>query len=186
MRFEVWVPLVKEEASFREKRMEERLAKVEEALQEVLRLLREGKKRSKYQAKYYVKRKEAKLGEEESGLKNPDRNNLDLPRGWDRRLGTKMEEWAQVAFRFAEARMSACAFMQWLSFTWNNCCYWHKVVTRSGGYNHVFTGFSGDEPLRSKRGDNDLFGCVKRTKFTRAQRDQFEEALWWNWHTQQT
>ena len=161
--------------------MEERLSRVEDALQEVLKLLREGKKRTKYQAKYYVKRKEEQLSEEGVGLKNPDRNNLDLPMGWDKRLRTKMHEWAEVAFRFAEAKMSACTFMEWLAYTWNNCCYWHKVVTRSGGYNHVFIGFSGTKPLRIKCTDCDLFGCVKRTSFTKAQRDQFSEAHWWRW-----
>ena len=64
--------------------MEERLSRVEEALQEVLKLLREGKQRVKYQAKYYAKRKETKMGDQ-NGLKNPDRNNLDLPMGWDKR-----------------------------------------------------------------------------------------------------
>lgn len=160
--------------------MEERLSRVEEALQEVLKLLREGKQRVKYQAKYYAKRKETKMGEQ-NGLKNPDRNNLDLPMGWDKRLHTKMLEWAEVAFRFAEAKMNACSFMEWLSYTWNNCVYWHKPVTRSGGYNHVFIGFSGTKPLRVKCTDCDLFGCVKRTTFTKAQRDQFSDAHWWRW-----
>ena len=155
----------------------ERLSKVEQMLGEVLSLLTEKKARATYHAKYYAERKSVVM----SGLKNPDRNNLDLPMGWDRRLQTKVEEWAVVAYRFADGKKSAYAFMEWLAFTWNVATYWHKVITRSGGYNHLFIGFSGVKPLRSKWTDNDLFGSVKRTAFTRAQRDQFGDALWWNW-----
>jgi len=161
---------------------EERLSNVEGMLQEVLKLLKEKKGRAKYQAKYYAERREANLIEARTGIKNPDRNNLDLPMGWDRRLRTKMEEWAKVAYRFGEGRKSPYSFMQWLAYTWNCCTYWQKVVTRSGGYNWIFIGFSGTKPLRTKRTDNDLFGCIKCTKtFTNKQRDQFGTALWWNW-----
>ena len=168
--------------------IEERLTEVEEDLSEVLKLLKQmvkdkkGRtKVAKYQAKCYAKRREAQLNEASPGIKNPDRNNLDLPMGWDKRLRMKMEEWATVCYHFAEAKKSPHAFLCWLAYTWNSCTYWHKVVTRSGGYNHVFIGFSGTKPLRLKWTDNDFFGCVKRTSFTRAQRDQFGNALWWNW-----
>ena len=163
--------------------VEERLCNVEEMLGQVLRMLKGKKARVKYQAKYYAERR-ANLKQqtlEKSGIKNPDHNNLDLPMGWDRRLQSKVEEWALVAYRFAEGAASAYKFMEWLAYTWNSCTYWHKVITRSGGYNHVFYGFSGTKPLRMKWTDNDLFGSVNRTSFTRAQRDQFGHALWWNW-----
>lgn len=155
----------------------ERLTRVEGLLQEVLKLLQEKKARAAYQSRYYAARREKTL----QGLKNPDRNNLNLPMGWDRRLRPKMLEWGAVAYRFAEERKTPYQFMEWLAYTWNNCTYWHKPITRSGGYNNLFIGFSAGKPLRSKWTDNDLFGCVRRTKFTRAQRDQFSNALWWNW-----
>ncbi len=159
-----------------------RLQTVEGLLQQVLLLLRakteEKRVRAEYNAKYYAARHEKRLL---GRIKNPDRNNLNLPMGWDRRLKQKMSEWAQTAYRFAEGSKTVFAFMEWLAFTWNNSTYHHKPVTRSGGYNHLFIGFSGTKALRSKWTDNDLFGSVKRTKFTRSQREQFSSALWWNW-----
>ena len=161
----------------------ERLTKVEALLEEVLHLLRlkqeTAQTRAEYQARYYAERNGKKS--REGLIKNPDRNNLNLQMGWDRRLRKNMVTWAATAYRFAEEGKSSASFMEWLAYTWNNETYWHKVVTRSGGYNHLFIGFSGTRPLRCKWTDNDLFGCVKRTKFTRAQRDQFSNALWWNW-----
>ena len=159
------------------KSLVERLGNVESMLTEVLGLLRERQKRSEYQRRYY----EEKKAEQRQGLKNPDCNNLDLPMGWDKRLRDQVRAWAELAFRFAETGKTPYAFMEYLAFVWNNCTYWHKVITRSGGYNHVFIGFSGTKPLRSKCTDNDLFGCVKRTTFSRTQRLQFGEALWWRW-----
>ena len=159
----------------------ERLGRVEQMLGEVLQLLKNGKSRAKYQAEYYAQRKETRLTETRPGLKNPERNNLNLPMGWDKRLQSKLEEWAEIAFRFKDARRGPFDFLEYLAYQWNNETYWHKVITRSGGYNHVFIGFSGSKPLRTKCTDCDLFGCVKRTSFTRAQRDQFADAHWWRW-----
>jgi len=161
---------------------EERIAAVETKLDEVLQLLKGKNARAEYQAKYYVERREAALLKENSGrLRNPDRNNLDLPRGWDKRLGPKVHEWAELCYRFAAARKSPFEFMEWLAFTWNSCTYWNKVITKSGGYFHLFIGFSGTKPLRSKWTENDLFGSVRRTTFNRIQRDQFRDAPWWKW-----
>ena len=161
--------------------LKDRLVKVEELLEDVLRVLKVREKRSEYQQKYYEERKAKQLAQR-SGLKNPSRNNLNLKMGWDRRLQPQLKEWALIAYRFADAKKGPFAFMEWLSYTWNCCTYWHKVLTKSGGYNHLFIGFSGSKPLRAKWTDNDLFGCVKRTTgFTRVQRDQFGDALWWNW-----
>ena len=42
-------------------------------------------------------------------------------------------------------------------------------------------GFSADKPMRMKWTENDLFGSGKRLTFTRVQRDQFADALWWHW-----
>lgn len=154
----------------------ERLERVEQMLGEVLSLLTKRSDRTLYQAKYYAERKGRRVG-----LKNLDMNNLDLPRGWDDRLSSRIVEWANTAYRFAENSKSPYKFLEWLSYTWNSATYWHRVITRSGGYNWIFIGFSGEKPLRCKWTDNDLFGCVNRTKFSRAQRDQFGNALWWRW-----
>ena len=157
-------------------RIERRLEQVEKLLRE--KLLREKTSRKEYNAKYYQQRKLQR-----TGLKNPDRNNLDLPRGWDERLEDKMQEWAEVAFRFATdlPRPRPFDFLEWLCWTWNVGTYQHKVITKSGGYNNLFIGYSGDKPLRLKYTDGDLYGNVRRTTFTPAQRDQFCEALWWKW-----
>ena len=163
----------------------DRLAKVEAALQEVLgglsalsQRIRDKESRRDYNANYYAARQAEKR---QHLLKNPDRNNLNLTMGYDRRLRSKFEEWAAVGYRFAECGGDAYKFLEWLAFTWNACTYWHRPITKSGGYNHLFIGFSGNRPLRAKWTDNDLFGCVKRTRFTRPQRDQFGKAPWWKW-----
>ena len=162
----------------------QRLGTVESKLDEVLQLLKSTANRKAYHAKKYSERKAKKAL---PGLRNPNCNMLEMkPWGYDKRLqadGT-FKKWALVACRFArDPSLGAHKFLQWLSYTWNSATYWHKVITRSGGYNHLFTGFSGsgNKPMRTKRCDNDLFGCMKRTKFTKAQRDQFEDALWWMW-----
>jgi hypothetical protein len=163
---------------------EVRLSAVEKKLDKVLLLLTEKKGRAKYQAKYYADRRaaaEEEKKQKQKGLRNPDKNILDLPMGWDTRLGPKVEEWAEVCYRFADARKGPYAFLEWLAYTWNCCTYWCKPITKSGGYFHLFIGFTGTKPLRSKWTENDLFGSVRRTSFTRAQRDQFRDALWWKW-----
>jgi len=158
--------------------VERMLKKVEKSHHEILELLREKTSRKEYMQKYYQQKKLQR-----SGLKNPDRNNLNLPRGWDIRLKDKMQEWAEVAFRFATVlpRPRPFDFLEWLCWTWNVGTYQHKVITKSGGYNHLFIGYSGDKPLRLKFTDGDLYGNVRRTTFTPVQRDQFCEALWWKW-----
>ena len=157
--------------------MEDRLQKIEERLQQIEKLLA-APSRKGYQKAYYAARKLRR-----NGLRNPDRNNLNLVRGWDDRLKEKMEEWGDVAVRFGSdlPRPRPFAFLEWLCWTWNNATYEYKVITKSGGYNHLFIGYSGDKPLRCKFTDGDLYGNVRRTKFTPAQRDQFCEALWWKW-----
>lgn len=169
------------------------VAKLDEVLKELKELRAEKEKRAKYNSKYYkehraeLQRKQAesyvrRKAAERTGLKNPDRNNLDPAR--DSRLGPKMVEWAELCYRFAAAKKGPYAFMRWLAYTWNCKTYWHKVITRSGGYCNLFIGFTGarqNKALRSRWSDNDLFGCVHRTKFTKVQRDQFGQALWWNW-----
>ena len=158
--------------------MESRLDGIEESLREVLSLLRGKQSKTQYQQEYYAKKKTLRRG-----LRNPDRNNLRLPRGWDIRLREKMKGWADVAFRFATdlPRPRPFDFLEWISWTWNVNTYQEKVITKSGGYKHLFIGFTGNKPLRVKFTDNDLFGNVRRVTFTPPQRDQFAEALWWEW-----
>lgn len=166
-------------------KFEERLSVVEQKLDEVLSLLREKKGQRDYHSKYYAKRREAQMTKTMPGIKNPNWNNLDLHGwkglGWDKRLQEQMKLWAEICYRFADAKKGSFSFMRWLSYTWNCKTYWFKVITRSGGYNHLFHGFSGTKPLRHKLTDTDLFGCVKRTALTKIQCDQFGEALWWKW-----
>ena len=162
-----------------EQELRDRLVRVEKLLEEVLSFVRPKKSRKEYQSKYYREKKTKELAELKR-LRNPSKNNL-YP---DKRLCTeKVEDWAAAGFRFAAAAKhdSAYRFLGWLAYTWNVNTYQHRPITRSGGYYHVMIGFSGDKPMRIKWTENDLFGCGKRLTFTRVQRDQFADALWWHW-----
>ena len=158
-----------------------RLLHAETMMREILVLLNKKKTRTEYQKEYYA-RKTKQARQEQGRIRNPDCNNLNLPFGHDSRLRSKIPEWAAIAYRFAALEYNgAYEFLQWLAYTWNSETYHEQVITKSGGYYHIFCGFSGTRALRTKRTDNDLFGCVRRSSFTRAQRQQFANALWWNW-----
>ena len=158
-------------------------------LAEVVELMQRRERRAEYQRKYYADRKAQKKRKKKaepvrSGLENPNENNLNLLKILkDRRLLKVFPQWAEVAYGFADSGHSAFNFLQWLTFTWNVQTYWFRPVTRSGGYNHVFIGFSGPtKALRCKYSDNELFGCVKKCSFvTKPQVEAFRDAPWWRW-----
>ena len=136
--------------------------------------------RKEYHSEYYKKRKVAKLQREaeEKRLPNKDKNCLDGPR--DRRL--PHATWALKLKEFVDRGLSPYNFLTWLAWTWNHATFRHAPVTRSGGYNHVFCGMSGDKPIRTKRSDRDFTGHMRITSFTKpSQIDTFQNALWWNW-----
>ncbi|MAD44255.1 MAG: hypothetical protein CMH98_04545 [Oceanospirillaceae bacterium] len=160
--------------------LETSVAKCLQLQQRTVDLMEKVYTRKKQQAKSYQKRKAKK----KKGLRNPECNNVAVRMGVyhrDTRLGPLQEgRWARVAFHFAESARGPYAFLQWLCYEWNCNTYWVKPITRSGGYNHVMI-FSGEAPLRQKYSDNELFGCLRRTSFTRIQQEQFSSAIWWWW-----
>ena len=159
------------------KRVEARLDRIEGQLAELLLLLRGKKSKSEYHARYYAKRKAAQEKTAASTkLLNPDKNMLTHR---DPRLRPMFESWAEVAFRFGAA-LKPFDFLCWLVYTWQNL-YKVRPITRTGGYNQVFIGWSGDRPLRQKCTDNDVFGNCKRLKFTKSQAFDFGRSTWWNW-----
>ena len=80
----------------------ERLERLEANQKEILSLLRGKESRATYNRRYYAEKKRvAEIKLREGRIRNPDRNNLDLPFGKDRRLAPKFEEWAKVGFMFA-------------------------------------------------------------------------------------
>jgi hypothetical protein len=164
------------------KRVEARLDRIEGQLAELLLLLRGKKSKSDYHARYYEKRKagreKAQAKAASARLLNPDRNMLTYK---DRRLSSMFEPWAEVGFRFGTAAPpQPFKFLCWLVYTWQNL-YQARPITRSGGYNQVFIGWSGDRPLRHRYTDNDVFGNCKRTKFDETQALGFAKSPWWNW-----
>ena len=84
------------------KKVLERLGAIEANQKEILKLLRGKESRATYNKRYYAEKKRvAEIHLREGRIRNPDRNNLDLPFGRDRRLAPKFEEWAKIGFKFA-------------------------------------------------------------------------------------
>lgn len=153
---------------------------IRENQREILELLRAKGTRAAYNKAYYAKRKkDATALQRSSKIRNPDRNNLIMPMGKDRRLASNFEDWALVGFKFG-TKNKPFQFLEWLCWAWQDV-YMCRPVTRSGGYNQLFIGWSNDKPLRVKVTDCDMFANVRRLKFNKIQRDQFADAYWWKW-----
>lgn len=158
----------------------ERVRSIENQLAEVLSLLRGKETTAVRQHRYYVERKRrAAKAAGAPKLRNPDKNIFALRCGKDNRLAKHWVEWAKVGLKFGAA-VRPYAFLEWLCWAWQNV-YQERPLTRSGGYNQVFYGWSNNKPLRTKTTDSDLFGNLKRLSFNRVQKDQFSDALWWRW-----
>ena len=166
--------------------MEQAVAEIRELAKEVKRLadlVQTQLDRKSYQADYYKKRKASKAKKVRPGLVNRESAALS-DQGRDMRLPTA--KWGHVLQKFAESGASPCNFLTWLAWTWNKNTYRAAPITRSGGYNQMFIGFSGCDaeakPLRSKYSDKDLFGCAKLQKFSNlVQLERFQNAPWWAW-----
>ena len=160
----------------------ERLEAIEANQVRIMELLGAKSSRADYQKRYYAKRKAAKAVEAVKGrgkFRNPDRNNLTLRFGKDRRLFAKFMEWGRVGLKFGALNQPS-RFLEWLCWAWQEV-YTYRPITRSGGYNQLFIGWSNGKPLRTKVTDGDMFANVRRLTFTKVHQEQFAEALWWRW-----
>jgi hypothetical protein len=154
-----------------------RLDRIEKVVGEICDLLKSKHVYNRKQRENYRSRVQRRLEQRRAGkLKNPDSNCLTTH---DIGLRTHYKKWAKVGFLFGRQN-KPYQFLDWLAFHWNTRTYWEKVMTRSGGYYHVFVGWSDDKPLRVKFTEADIFGNVK-TLTSAIKIDQFISAQWWGW-----
>ena len=158
--------------------MEARLTRIEQQLVELVSLMVSGNKIKTKQHEYYVKRKRRAHEEKYANrIKNADCNNLSSR---EVRLESKFKQWAAVGIQFGLQKAQPEHFLEWLAYQYNNTTFWEKPVTKSGGYWHVFIGWSGTKPLRTKCTDCDVFGKPK-LKFTATSQLQYCDAVIWKW-----
>ena len=113
----------------------ERLEAIEANQVRIMELLGAKSSRADYQKRYYAKRKAAKAMEAVKArgkFRNPDRNNLTLRFGKDRRLFAKFMEWGRVGLKFG-AQNQPSRFLEWL------CC----GFGRHGHHHHHHHGHHG-------------------------------------------
>lgn len=150
-------------------------------VQRMADLLQKREDRTSYQAQYYKRRKEAKAKAGFGDAKLLNRNGHCLCQsGRDRRL--PHSKYAAKLQEFVDRGLSVYNFVTWLGWSWNHDTYVHVPITKSGGYMHVFIGFSGKKALRNKYSERDVTGKMRINTFTNpVQLDTFRDALWWQW-----
>ena len=134
-------------------------------------------KRRDYQAAYYKKRKAA-AAEKARRIELPNGHCLESRR--DDRIPAGA--WAKQLQRFVERGLSPYNFLTWLAWAWNQDTFNHVPITKSGGYMHVFIGYSGKKALRCKFSERDITGRMRISRFTRPEQlDTLSQALYWKW-----
>ena len=134
-------------------------------------------KRRDYQAAYYKKRKAA-AAEKARRIELPNGHCLESRR--DDRIPAGA--WAKQLQRFVERGLSPYNFLTWLAWAWNQDTFNHVPITKSGGYMHVFIGYSGKKALRCKFSERDVTGRMRISRFSRPEQlDTLGQALYWKW-----
>ena len=146
-------------------------------VQKIASALDKQQQRREYQAAYYKKRKAAKA-EKAKRIELPDGHCLECRRS-DR---IPKEAWAKQMRSFVERGLSPYNFLTWVAWSWNQSLFNHVPITKSGGYMHVFIGYSGKKALRCKFSERDVTGRMRISRFSRPEQlDTLGQALYWKW-----
>ena len=146
-------------------------------VQKIASALDKQQQRREYQAAYYKKRKAAKA-EKAKRIELPDGHCLECRRS-DR---IPKEAWAKQMRSFVERGLSPYNFLTWVAWSWNQSLFNHVPITKSGGYMHVFIGYSGKKALRCKFSERDVTGRMRISRFSRPEQlDTLSQALYWKW-----
>ena len=156
--------------------MNEQMQKMAEQMQKMAEMLEKAHCRKAYHKDYYSRRKEEKAENKKIAA-----DRLEVPNKCIfQATGLPLKKWVDKMVKFHELGKSPENFLTWLAWSWNKNTFTLPPITRSGGYNNVLIGKTGDKGLRARYTESDMFPTVRFPKFTKmVQLDAFHSCKWW-------